>query len=125
MKLTIVGTGYVGLVSGVGLAELGHQVFCVDTDENKIKTLKAGKAPFFEPGLVSLLKKNIKDGRLDFTTKLASVINKSPVIFICVGTPPRPDGSANLTYAKQVAKDINRDRKSTRLNSSHSSISYA
>ena len=115
MKLTIVGTGYVGLVSGVGLAELGHQVFCVDTDENKIKTLKAGKAPFFEPGLVSLLKKNIKDGRLDFTTKLASVINKSPVIFICVGTPPRPDGSANLTYVKQVAKDINRFAKNGKI----------
>src|SRR3989344_5141725 len=115
MKLTIVGTGYVGLVSGVGLAELGHQVFCVDTDENKIKTLKAGKAPFFEPGLVSLLKKNIKDGRLDFTTKLASVINKSPVIFICVGTPPRPDGSANLTYVKQVAKDINRFAKTGKI----------
>ncbi|MDP2586457.1 MAG: UDP-glucose/GDP-mannose dehydrogenase family protein [Candidatus Komeilibacteria bacterium] len=106
MKITIVGTGYVGLVSAVGLAELGHRVFCVDTDPQKIEILKSGRATFYEPGLDKLLKKNLANRRLSFTVSLAQVIDQSEIIFICVGTPPQPDGSADLTYVKQVAASI-------------------
>lgn len=108
MKITIIGTGYVGLVTGVGLAELGHQIFCVDTDPAKIKMLSQGQEIFYEPDLSKLLKKNLKSGRLIFTTNLAEVINKAQIVFICVGTPPKKDGSADLCYVLKVAADINK-----------------
>ncbi len=115
MKVTIIGTGYVGLVSGVGLADLGHEVFCVDTDKAKVESLRDAKSPFFEPDLNKLLKKNIKAGRLKFTTSLADVVNKSNFIFICVGTPPKKDGSADLSYVKKVAADINKHAKTGKV----------
>ncbi len=108
MKITIIGTGYVGLVTGVGLAELGHQVFCVDTDPDKIKTLGRGEETFYEPSLGQLLRKNLKSGRLQFTTNLAVVINQSQFIFICVGTPSLANGSADLSYLKSAAASIKR-----------------
>ncbi|MFA6304871.1 MAG: UDP-glucose/GDP-mannose dehydrogenase family protein [Patescibacteria group bacterium] len=106
MQITIIGTGYVGLVTGVGLAQLGHRVFCVDTDPAKIATLKAGKEPFYEPGLTAMLKKNIKAKRLFFTVNLAEVVNNADLIIICVGTPAKPNGSADLTYVNQAALGI-------------------
>lgn len=115
MKIIVIGTGYVGLVSAVGLAELGHQVFGVDTNQKKIDTLLKGKEPFYEPGLGSLLKKSLKSSRLTFTPKLAAVINKAPIIFICVGTPPQKDGSADLSYVKQVANDIGKLAKTGKI----------
>ena len=115
MKIAIIGTGYVGLITAVGLAELGHQVIGVDIDQKKIDTLLEGKEPFYEPGLSRLLKKNIKAGRLSFTTNLAKPLNQSNFIFICVGTPPKKDGSADLSYVKQVAKDINKYAKTGKI----------
>jgi len=115
MKIIVIGTGYVGLVSAVGLAELGHTVYGVDTDQKKIDTLLAGKEPFYEPGLARLLKKNLKAGKINFTNSLASVINKSNFVFICVGTPPQKDGSADLSYVKQVAGDIAKYAKAGKI----------
>lgn len=106
MKITIIGTGYVGLVTGVGLAELGHTVYCVDTIKEKIDSLQKGQAPFYEPDLEKLLKKNIKSKRLMFSLSLAEVINKTEFLFICVGTPPQADGSADLSYVYAVAEQI-------------------
>lgn len=103
MHIAVIGTGYVGLVSGAGLADFGMMVTCVDKDEEKISKLKRGEIPFYEPGLESLVLKNIRAGRLDFTTDLASAVKKSLVIFICVGTPPLPDGSADLSQIREVA----------------------
>lgn len=106
MRITIIGTGYVGLVTGVGLAELGHQVICVDTDPGKINLLKKGKEPFYEPDLAKLLKKNIKSKRLFFSLSLAETVNQADLIFICVGTPSQSNGSADLSYVRQAALDI-------------------
>jgi len=106
MKITIIGTGYVGLVTGVGLAELGHTVYCVDTIKEKIDFLQKGQAPFYEPDLEKLLKKNIKSKRLMFSVSLAEVINKTDFLFICVGTPPQANGSADLSYVYAVAEQI-------------------
>ncbi|MBU1131445.1 UDP-glucose/GDP-mannose dehydrogenase family protein [Patescibacteria group bacterium] len=115
MKIIVIGTGYVGLVSSIGLAELGHTVFGVDKDHHKINTLLKGQEPFYEPDLGRLLKKNLKSHRLFFTASLAEVINKAEMIFICVGTPPKKDGSADLTYVKQVAQDINKYAKTGKV----------
>lgn len=108
MKITVVGTGYVGLVTGIGLAELGHTVYGVDIDDQKIAKLKRAEVPFYEPGLKELLKKNFNLGRLKFTHKLSEVINQSEFIFICVGTPPQPDGAADLSFIKAAATEISR-----------------
>ena len=105
MKLTLIGTGYVGLVTGACFAEVGHHVTCVDNDEAKIKLLKAGGIPIFEPGLEDIVKKNTAAGRLSFTASTAEGVQKSEVIFIAVPTPPLPDGSVDLSFIERVARD--------------------
>lgn len=107
MKITVVGTGYVGLVSGVCLSDFGHEVICIDKDLERIKDLRNGIIPIYEPGLDSLLKKNVKSGRLSFTSNLADSLKGSEAVFIAVGTPSRRgDGRADLTYVNQAAKEI-------------------
>lgn len=106
MNIAIVGTGYVGLVSGACFADTGAMVTCVDVNEEKIKALQEGNIPIYEPGLDELVLKNAKAGRLRFTTDLASVLNEQEIVFSAVGTPPDEDGSADLNYVLQVAKTI-------------------
>lgn len=106
MNIAIVGTGYVGLVSGTCFADTGAVVTCVDVDAAKIERLKNGDIPIYEPGLDELVLKNVKAGRLKFTTDLASVLNDQEIVFSAVGTPPDEDGSADLKYVLQVAKTI-------------------
>lgn len=106
MKLTVIGTGYVGLVTGTCFAETGNTVACIDIDEKKIERLKKGDIPFYEPGLSELVIRNQEEGRLSFTSNLAQEIKDSHVAFICVGTPSRKDGSANMDYVFQAARDI-------------------
>src|SRR5271154_3519395 len=98
MKLTIIGTGYVGLVTGACFAEVGHQVVCVDRDEAKVKMLQAGGIPIYEPGLEELVKKNVVADRLSFTNSTREGVEKSDVIFIAVPTPPLADGSVDLSF---------------------------
>ena len=106
MNIAIVGTGYVGLVSGTCFAETGAHVVCVDTDASKIERLKDGQIPIYEPGLDEMVKKNVSAGRLEFTTDLASVLDDVQIVFSAVGTPPDEDGSADLKYVLQVARTI-------------------
>jgi len=106
MKIVIVGTGYVGLVTGACLAEVGTDVVCVDVNEEKVNNLKKGILPIYEPGLDTIVTRNVAKNRLQFSTKLAEVIEKAEIIFIAVGTPPGEDGSADLQYVLQVAKTI-------------------
>ncbi len=107
MKLCMIGTGYVGLVSGVCFSDLGNTVYCVDKNKDKIKSLNAGKVPIFEPGLEEILKKNFKQKRLIFTTDLKNAVINSDIIFICVGTPTKTNSnSADLKYVFQVANDL-------------------
>ena len=106
MKISIIGTGYVGLVTGTCLADFGLSVTCVDQDETKISLLNSGGAPIYEPNLEALIQKNVSAGRLTFTTDLEKVVKQSKVIFIAVGTPPNHDGSADLTQIKEVAQQI-------------------
>ena len=106
MNIAIVGTGYVGLVSGTCFADTGANVTCVDVDEQKIERLKQGEIPIYEPGLDELVKKNVAAGRLKFTTDLASVLDDVQIVFSAVGTPPDEDGSADLKYVLQVARTI-------------------
>jgi UDPglucose 6-dehydrogenase len=108
MHIGVIGTGYVGLVTGACFAEFGVFVTCVDKDEKKIKSLKKGHIPFYEPGLEELVERNVKQGKLRFTTKMKDAIESSLVIFIAVGTPPRGDGSADLKYVEEVAREIAR-----------------
>ena len=134
MKITIIGTGYVGLVSGACLAELGNDVMCLDVDAAKIAMLKRGEISIYEPGLEPLVTRNAAAGRLRFTTDVAAGVAHGQVQFIAVGTPPDEDGSADLRDVLAAARNIGRhmddyrlvvdkstvpDRKSTRLNSSH------
>ena len=106
MKLTIIGTGYVGLVTGTCFAEVGHRVTCVDNDSAKVKVLQAGGIPIYEPGLEELVKKNVASGRLTFTTSTAEGVQKSDVVFIAVPTPPLPDGSVDMSFLEKVAREI-------------------
>ena len=111
MNIAIVGTGYVGLVSGTCFAEMGVNVTCVDIDENKIKKLLNGEIPIYEPGLEDMVKKNLAAGRLHFTTDLTSVIDDVEIVFSAVGTPPDEDGSADLQYVLNVAKTFGQNIK--------------
>jgi UDPglucose 6-dehydrogenase len=104
----MVGTGYVGLVTGTCLADFGNQVTCVDADEAKTASLKRGKVPFYEFGLEDLVERNVKEGRLSFSTDLVAGIRENDVIFICVGTPRGSDGEADLQYVFQVAEEVAR-----------------
>ncbi len=106
MHIAVVGTGYVGLVTGTCFAEFGNEVTCVDMDKEKIDKLNRGEIPIYEPGLDIMVSKNVKENRLHFTTDIKEAIEKALVIFIAVGTPPKPDGSADLQYIESVAKDI-------------------
>ena len=113
MKIAVAGTGYVGLVAGVCFAEKGHDVICVDVDEKKVELMKSGKSPIYEEGLEELLSKNYNEGRLDFTTDYKIAYKDADAIFIGVGTPEQPDGSANLSYvatvSRQIAENVERD----------------
>lgn len=106
MNIAIVGTGYVGLVSGTCFADTGAMVTCVDVDAAKVERLQRGEIPIYEPGLDELVTKNVKAGRLKFTSSLADVLNDQQIVFSAVGTPPDEDGSADLRYVLQVAKTI-------------------
>ncbi len=106
MNISIFGTGYVGLVTGACLANLGHQVLCIDIDESKIKQLNAGKIPFYEPGLNELVAKNREKGRLSFTTDVKEGVQFGEAIFNCVGTPSKEDGAADLSYVFSVAESV-------------------
>ncbi len=106
MKVCVIGTGYVGLVSGVCFSDFGVDVTCVDNDKEKVESLKAGVIPIFEPGLKEILDKNVAQGRLAFTTDVADAIQSASIVFIAVGTPPNKDGSSDLTFVEEVARTI-------------------
>ena len=106
MNIAIIGSGYVGLVSGVCFAHIGHRVICIDNDQGKIRELKKGRVPIFEPGLEPLLRRYLKEKRLSFTTSIGEAAKRSKVIFIAVGTPSKPNGEADLTYVENVARQI-------------------
>ena len=108
MKIAIVGTGYVGLVSGTCFAEMGLDITCVDTDTKKIEALRAGRIPIYEPGLDDLVRRNVAAGRLHFTTDLCECLDSVEVVFSAVGTPPDEDGSADLKYVLEVARTFGR-----------------
>ncbi len=106
MKITVVGTGYVGLVSGACLAEVGNDVMCLDIDPNKIQILEQGGIPIYEPGLEEVVRRNVEAGRLSFTTDVAAAVKHGTIQFIAVGTPPDEDGSADLQYVLSAARNI-------------------
>lgn len=106
MNIAVVGTGYVGLVTGVGLSEIGHNVVCIDTNKEKVDRMRKGESPIYEPGLDELMLKNIEAGRLSFTTNHFEAFKKVSVIYIAVGTPENEDGTANLVYVNQVIEQI-------------------
>ena len=106
MKITVIGTGYVGLVTGTCFAETGNKVTCVDINEAKVASLQAGQIPIYEPGLEKIFLRNIKEGRLTFTTKLAEVIDEAEIVFLALPTPPGADGSADLKYVLGVADEL-------------------
>ncbi|MBD8069407.1 UDP-glucose dehydrogenase family protein [Bacillus sp. PS06] len=106
MKIAVIGTGYVGLVTGVCLSDIGHNVTCIDIDAEKVSKMREGFSPIYEPGLEELMVKNIENGRLHFTTEHAVGFKDADAIYIAVGTPQKEDGSANLSYIEQAAKDI-------------------
>src|SRR5688572_15278500 len=108
MRVAVVGTGYVGLVAGACFAESGNDVICVDSNQAKIRLLRRGKVPIYEPGLEELVQRNRAEGRLTFTTTLPKAVRDCAVVFIAVGTPQGEDGSADLKYVLEVARDIGR-----------------
>lgn len=111
MKIVIVGTGYVGLVSGTCFSEMGVDVTCVDVDRKKIDKLQQGIIPIYEPGLEELVCKNVNAGRLHFTTDLREILDEVEVVFSAVGTPPDEDGSADLKYVLEVARSVGQNMK--------------
>src|SRR5215813_10185517 len=106
MNICVVGTGYVGLVTGAVFADLGNEVVCVDNDATKVRELEAGRMPIYEPGLEEMVARNTADGRLTFTTDLKTAVRRSVIVFITVGTPPRNDGQTDLTAVEDVARSI-------------------
>lgn len=106
MKITVIGTGYVGLVTGTCFAETGASVICVDKDSEKIRILKSGKTPIYEPGLQVMIDRNIEKGRLSFSMSISDAVKQSEIVFIAVGTPPGEDGSADLSHVLEVAREI-------------------
>ena len=115
MKITVVGTGYVGLVSGACLAEVGNDVLCLDLDARKIKILNEGGIPIYEPGLQEMVNRNRKAGRLAFTTDVEQAVAFGTVQFIAVGTPPSEDGSADLQHVVAAARNIGRHMRDYRV----------
>jgi UDPglucose 6-dehydrogenase len=115
MEIAIIGSGYVGLVTGTCFAEVGHDVICVDNDERKVRALQSGIIPIYEPGLEDLVHRNVAARRLRFTTSIADGVDNSQVIFIAVPTPPQSDGSVDLTYIERVAREIAAVLKSYRV----------
>ena len=115
MKLSVIGCGYVGLVSGACLASLGNEVICVDIDKRKIALLKKGKMPIYEPGLADLVLENVRKRRLSFASDLKQAVRKSDVIFIAVGTPPRSNGEADLSFVENVARTIAEEMDSFKI----------
>lgn len=106
VNIAIIGSGYVGLVTGACFAEVGHHIICVDNNVEKVKTLQAGQIPIYEPGLEDLIKKNVAEGRLSFTDSTADAVAASEVVFIAVPTPPQEDGSVDMTFMEKVAREI-------------------
>ena len=115
MKITLIGAGYVGLVTGTCLAEVGNNVLCLDVDPHKIATLKSGGIPIYEPGLEDMVRRNVAAGRLDFTTDIAAAVQFGDIQFIAVGTPPDEDGSADLQYVLEAARNIGRHMNGFKL----------
>ena len=115
MKISIIGSGYVGLVTGACFAGLGNDVICIDNDVNKIKSLKSGVIPIYEPGLEELIRRNRKEGRLSFSSDIKEGVRKSEIIFIAVGTPSRDNGDADLTFVENVCREIAQSMPSYRL----------
>jgi UDPglucose 6-dehydrogenase len=106
MRVCVIGTGYVGLVTGVCLAHIGHQVICVDNNEEKVKLMQAGQSPIFEPGLSELMQEAIQSQRIEFTADIAAGVEHGEVLFIAVGTPPLPTGESDTRYVEAVARSI-------------------
>jgi len=115
MKICMIGTGYVGLVSGACFADLGNSVWCVDKDKNKIDNLNNGIIPIYEPGLEEIVNKNFNSGRLKFTSNLEEAVKASQIIFICVGTPTSKNGSADLSYVYNASKEISKSIKTFKI----------
>ncbi|MBI3753629.1 MAG: UDP-glucose/GDP-mannose dehydrogenase family protein [Deltaproteobacteria bacterium] len=122
MNISVIGTGYVGLVAGACFADSGNDVICADIDEKKIQRLTRGEIPIYEPGLEELVKRNIKDGRLQFTTDITYAVKNSLVCFIAVGTPPGEDGSADLKYVLEAARDIGKAMDGYRIMAGKSTV---
>src|SRR5215204_2929593 len=106
MHIAVIGTGYVGLVTGACFAEFGVDVTCVDVDKVKIEKLNKGIIPIYEPGLDQIVEKNVKAGRLHFTTDIKTAVDQALVVFLAVGTPPQADGTPDMSFYRQAAKDI-------------------
>jgi len=106
MNIAIIGSGYVGLTTGTCFAELGNNVICADIDKEKVENLRKAIMPIYEPGLKELLERNIREKRLEFTTDIKKAVSSAEVIFICVGTPPKESGEADLSYVENVADEI-------------------
>ena len=115
MKITMVGTGYVGLVTGACFADTGNEVLCLDLDERKIGMLRDGRIPIYEPGLEDMVRRNVAAGRLRFTTSVAESVDFGTLQFIAVGTPPDEDGSADLRHVVSAARSIGRHMKAYRV----------
>src|SRR5437667_12360949 len=106
MDISIIGSGYVGLVTGACFADVGHNVICVDNDEGKIKTLQAGRIPVYEPGLEEIVHRNVSARRLHFSSSMREAVDKSQIIFIAVATPTQPNGAVDLRFIEHVPREI-------------------